>query len=327
VPALKGAETFSSPTMPKQAQSHSTRGVFAALATPRRPDSTEVDAASFFDYQDGIIKAGVDGLVIFGSTGEFVHFDVSDRVHAVSLLSKRSRVPVLVNVSHSTIEGALTLADGALMAKAVGLLIMPPYFYRYTEAQLLAFYRRFAERIDGRTQLFLYNLPFFTTPLSFPLIEELLTSGLYAGIKDSSGERELFQQLSALHASHPFLWFAGNESLFLEACRAGAEGVVSGVASAVPELIVAIHRAVGANAYDLGTHLNTLLGEFLEWLDRFPATVAIKQTAVVRGWKLDQSAFQFDSSTQSEIKKFHRWLEDWLPRTLAECAESARLKA
>src|SRR5581483_10182315 len=225
--------------MPIANAPQTTRGVYAALATPCRANSTEIDTAAFFDYLDAVVQAGTDGLVLFGSTGEFIHFDLADRMQAVSLVNKRSRVPILVNVSHSTIEGTLKLAESAIAAEAAGLLAMPPYFYRYSDAQLLAFYEQFAELAGSGTCLFLYNLPFFTNPLSFTVIRSLLASGRYAGIKDSSGDPDLFRQLRGLHAEHPFIWFVGNEALYLEARSSGANGIVSGVAGALPELIVA----------------------------------------------------------------------------------------
>src|SRR5947209_4262819 len=112
------------------------RGVYAALATPRRPDSVEADTAAYLEYLDKISAAGVDGLVFFGSTGEFVHFEISERMHVLSLAAKRSRVPVLVNVSHSTLAGARDLAEHCLDVGVSGLLLMPPYFYPYGEPEV-----------------------------------------------------------------------------------------------------------------------------------------------------------------------------------------------
>jgi dihydrodipicolinate synthase/N-acetylneuraminate lyase len=312
--------------MPKQKPVREIRGVYAALATPRRSNSSNVDTAAFFDYQDAVARAGVDGLVLFGSTGEFVHLDITDRVQAVSLICKRSRVPVLVNVSHSSLDGALTLAEAGIAADAAGLLVMPPYFYRYTEPQILAFYKQFAETLGRRARLFLYNLPFFTNPLSYPVIETLLVSGEYEGIKDSSGDRELFQRLAELHGQRAFTWFAGNESIYSEVRSAGAEGIISGVAAAIPELILALDRAIATHSAHVISRFEQMLDDFLVWLNKFPSTVAIKQAAVVRGWKLDQAAFRFDEDTQTEIRAFRKWLESWLPRVLAECGELAGVR-
>src|ERR1700685_876672 len=133
--------------MAKSKQSPRARGVYAALLTPRRPQTIEADAAALLDYLDAIVQAGVDGLVLFGSTGEFIHFDSAERNRVLALAIRRSRVPVLVNVSHSTLAGAVGRAEGAVAAGAAGLLLMPPYFYRYNDEQIAAFYSAFAKEL------------------------------------------------------------------------------------------------------------------------------------------------------------------------------------
>ncbi len=298
-------------------------GVYAALATPRRAESIEADAAALLDYMDGVVQAGVDGLVLFGSTGEFVHFDVAERVRTVALAMRRSRVPVIVNVSHSTLAGAGLLADHALEAGAAGVLLMPPYFYRYNDDQLFNFYQDFARLAGRRAAIYLYNLPQFTNPISIGLAERLLGSGTFAGIKDSSGDWEMFEALKALRSGVPFRLLAGNEWLYLRARSAGADGIVSGAAAAVPELVVALDRAISANQVERARHLNSRLEEFAGWVDRFPATVAIKQAAVRRGWKLNHFGLPPDEDTCSSLQVFQRWFEGWLPMVLAECTKEA----
>lgn len=304
-------------------QSPSAKGVYVALATPRRADSTEADAAVLLDYLDTVIRAGVDGVVLFGSTGEFVHFDTAERSRVLGLAMRRSRVPVLVNVSHSTLAGAVGLAQDALAAGAAGLMLMPPYFYRYTDDQLFAFYQAFARQVDANTCTYLYNLPLFTNPIGPELAHRLLTSGSFAGIKDSSGELSMFNGLKELQRQRSFSLLVGSESVYFQARRAGADGIVSGVSAALPELMVALDRALLTNDLDRAQKLNAHLGEFLEWINKFPATLAIKQTAVARGWKLNHSAFPLDDGTKAELDAFHHWLRSWLPAVLSDCAEAA----
>ena len=313
--------------MSKSKQSPPASGVYVALATPQRADSTEADAAVLLDYMDTVMRAGVDGLVLFGSTGEFVHFDIAERARLLSLAMRRSRVPVLVNVSHSTLAGALGLAQDALAAGASGLLLMPPYFYRYNDDQLFAFYQQFSHSLGGQTRIYIYNLPFFTNPVGPALAERLLLSGEFAGIKDSSGELPMFEALRELRLRVPFSLLVGSESLYMQARMAGADGIVSGVGAAVPELIVAIERAILANNRERAGMLNVRLSEFIEWVNRFPATVAIKQAAVARGWKLNQFAFPLDAGTSNDLETFHRWLRSWLPSVLGECAQAAAMRA
>ena len=159
-------------------------GVYAALATPRPQNSVEADVAALFDYIDAISSKGVDGLVLFGSTGEFIHFDLTERMRVLMLAKKRSRIPLLVNVAHSTLSGAIELAEDAMEADVAGLLLMPPYYFRYTGGQIAEFYRQFIAEVDGRTPVYLYNIPQFTNAIPPEVMEDLLASGAFTGIKD-----------------------------------------------------------------------------------------------------------------------------------------------
>lgn len=294
-------------------------GVYAALVTPRRPDTIEADAAAYLDYLDRVAAAGVDGLVFFGSTGEFVHFEAEERMRLVGLAVKRSRVPVLVNVSHSTFSGARDLADHAMNAGAHGLLLMPPYFYRYDDAEVQHFYEEFSTAVDNSTPLFLYNLPQSTTPLSPAVMDRLLSSGLFAGIKDSSGDWPQCERLLQLRAQHPFTLFAGHEGIYARSLQAGTDGVVSGIAAALPELPVAMKRARQKDNVEVLAQLDGRIAEFLDWISQFPTTVAIKEAADARGWVRNAVATPLHPATAGNLLRFRAWFSAWLPQTLALC--------
>ncbi len=312
--------------MPTDQQPAAATGVYAALATPRRPNSIEADGAILLDYLDTVVQSGVNGLVLFGSTGEFVHFEVAERMRVVSLAIRRSRVPVLVNVSHSTLAGAIDLAENATQAGASGLLLMPPYFYRYPDDQIRRFYEDFVRLAEAPIPLYLYNLPSFTHPISVQLATEFLSSGAFAGIKDSSLDSSMFNGLQKLKSTVRFQFLVGSEALYLQERRSGCDGIVSGIAAAIPELLVGLERAVLNGDIGKADRLNGRLQEFVEFVDRFPATVAIKQAAVARGWSLNQLAVPFDDDMSADVIAFHQWLRGWLPPVLAECENGAAVR-
>jgi dihydrodipicolinate synthase/N-acetylneuraminate lyase len=298
-------------------------GVYAALATPRRPNSTEADTAALLDYLDAITAAGVNGLVLFGATGEFIHFEIGERTRTAGLAIKRSRVPVLVNVSHSTLAGAIALADDAVGNGASGVLLTPPYFYHYAEAQIFEFYSRFVDALGGSAPIYLYNLAPFLNPISPELARRLLQTGAFAGIKDSSGDWEQFARLVEYRREHDFRLLAGNEHVYLRGRLAGADGIVSGVAAAVPELVVAMDQALVAGNRERAEALDGRMGEFLAHVERFPSTLAIRQAGAVRGWNLRHSAVPLDEDTAADVIRFHGWFREWLPQVLAECGAPA----
>ncbi len=288
-------------------------GVYAAILTPRNDDSTDTNVSAFLEYIDRICRAHVNGIVLFGSTGEFVHYDLDERMRVVSLGVKRSRVPVLVNVSHSSLRGAVDLAQQAESAQAAGVLLMPPYFYRYEDSEIERFYFDFLAQAGLSIPVYLYNLPVYTNALSPALKEKFLGSGKFAGIKDSSGSWTEFEALLSLRARRPFQALVGNESIYADGLRAGVDGVVSGVAAAIPELLVLIQAAFARGDLEAKQRLIAQLDEFLVWVGRFPASVAIKYAADFRGWLPAQLAVPLGPEATDLLQEFRAWLSDWLP--------------
>lgn len=295
-------------------------GIYAELATPRRAGLAEADTAALLDYVDTVARARVDGLVFFGAAGEFVHFDLNDRMHAVKMAIRRSRVPVLVNASHSTLDGAIALADDAIGSGAAGVLLLPPYLYRYGEADIEEFYLRFRREVPRDVPVYLYNLPFCGNEISEALAQRLLATGEFAGINDASGDWNSFESLVRVNAKIQLL--VGNERLYLNARKHGAAGCVSGVAAVVPELMVALDRALQKQPEDRAILLNGFLHEFTDRLERLPPAAGIATAAAARGWKFNNAAVPLSPASRAEQDKFCGWLRDWLPAVLKECARA-----
>src|SRR5437764_291645 len=122
-------------------------GVIVAAITPRRKNSLEADLGATLELIDFLAGAGVQGLALMGSTGEFVHLSFEDRIRLVNLAAKRSRVPILAGVSHSTLDGSVALAQQAIGGGASALLVMPPYFFRYDQEDVKYFFTQFAVEV------------------------------------------------------------------------------------------------------------------------------------------------------------------------------------
>src|SRR5579871_1767380 len=251
-------------------------GVIAAAVTPHGKRGEEPDIGATLELIDFLCAAGVQGIALLGSTGEFVNLNYDDRVRLVYLAVKRSRVPVLAGVSHSTLDGALALGREASAAGAAGLLLMPPHFFRYRQPEIREFYLRFAAEMSHGAPVYLYNIPVFTSAITSETATELLATGRFAGIKDSSGDWGYFAALNRHKREHPCTVLVGHDAVFAPARKAGADGVVSGVACAAPELLLALDRAITQNAEADAQRLDARLHEFLCRIDRFPTPVAIK---------------------------------------------------
>jgi len=296
-------------------------GVYAAAITPRR-EGPGIDLAGVFDLLDFLGRGGVDGIALMGSTGEFLHFPVIERCRLISLAVRRSRVPILAGVSHSTFDGALAMAREAGLAGAAGVLLMPPYFFSYTQEEVRHFYLQFAEAMKGSVPIFLYNIPAYTTAISAQLAIELLATGLFEGIKDSTASWDEFEALRAARERSPFTLMAGQDVLYSRARLAGADGVISGIASAIPELHVALDRALLGGQTERAESLDRRMQEFVAWIAEFPAPVAIREAAAVRGMRPGPPAVPPGPEAGRKLGEFTEWFRAWLPEMLRECGRA-----
>lgn len=236
------------------------------------------------------------------------------------LAIKRSRVPVTVNVSHSSLDGALELAREALSQGAAALLLMPPYFFPYGQPEIQEFYLRFARAAGSRIPILLYNIPAFTSPIHFDTLAHLLATGLYAGVKDSSGSLEDFRRMKMLHAQSPFTMMIGADGIFTLAREEGADGTISGVAGALPELMMGLEKAIASGAAEKRDRLEARLQEFIVWIARFPVPFGLKEAVNLRSLKTGPHALPPSPETERRLGEFREWFRGWLPEVLKEAA-------
>src|SRR5215211_8606155 len=108
--------------------------VNVAAITPYRPNGYEADLGATLELVDYLCSAGVHGIALLGTTGEFLRLSLEDRASLVRLSVKRSRVPIIAGVTHSTLDGTVMLAEEAAESGAAAVLVMPPYFISYEQA-------------------------------------------------------------------------------------------------------------------------------------------------------------------------------------------------
>ena len=278
-------------------------GVVAASLTPRRAGEPVVDLAALLEVVDFLCSAGVNGIVLFGSTGEFVHFGAADRARALSLAVKRSRCPVYANVSHSTLDSAIALADEAASAGAEGVLLMPPIYFRYDQETVRQYYLEFLGALHGILPAYLYNIPAFSTAITVETAAALIAAG-YRGIKDSSGDPEYFSGLVGACGASGAALLTGSERLYGRFRGAGASGIISGVAAAVPELVVAYESALCGGDEEGIARLGARVEEF-------PAPMIVREAANLRGLRAGAAAVPLGPGLRCRLEEFRAWFPEW----------------
>ena len=218
-----------------------------AVPVPFRSDGA-LDAAGLHPLFASLDAAGVDGVFVSGTTGEFVALDDDERD---TVLDAALRVfgpdRVYAHVGAASARQAERLTTRALDRGARHLAAITPYYLPAGPEGLRDYYRRLDAAIEaagGDARMFVYHYPARTTTTVTPeQLAELAAVPSVAGAKISGlGTDEVVPYLRAAPAG--FAVYSGNDLEFGDVVRAGAAGGVCGVASAFPEPFVALRDAL-----------------------------------------------------------------------------------
>jgi dihydrodipicolinate synthase/N-acetylneuraminate lyase len=110
-----------------------------------------------------------------------------------------------------------------------------------------------------------------------------------------------------------FTLLVGNDVVFTRARQAGADGVVSGVACAIPELMLGLDAAILSGDAVKTQRLQARLQEFISWLDHFPVPLGIREALKVRGLKVGPAAVPLGPHGRERLAAFREWFKAWLP--------------
>lgn len=297
-------------------------GVSVAAVTPRSKQG-DVDFGAAFELIDYLCAAGVSGIVLFSPAGEYASVSIEERSRLIYLARKRSRVPLIAGIGSADLDASVGLARDALDAGAAGLLLPPPYFFRYQQDDLAEFYRQFAAQVGKGAVTYLSNAPAFTSRIHVETALQLLATGSFAGLEEASGDGEAIGRLQAASIDGPpFTLFTGADSVLARSRCAGAHGAISPAACAVPELVIALDSAIRAGDSQRAARLDALLQEFLGWLHQFPYPTGLKVATGLRGLKTGPLSVPLTAEKQRKLEQFREWFPAWLPTAKKLCAHA-----
>lgn len=288
------------------------RGVYAAVLTPRRADDA-VDLPAFRSLLAFLLARGVTGFALNGATGEFC-LTTPAQLDELLIAAKDVVGPnanILCGVGSAGVHGSSTLADVAGSHAVQGLLLPMPFFFPYQQEDLHAF----GSAVAASTNLpvLLYNLPQFTSGLEKNTVCRLIADAPnIIGIKDSSGSLDILRHLT--NEDPAAVRMVGNDSALAPALRKGlCDGVVSGVACVLPELILSLYDGGNDPSSEAFQKQASLLSEFIQQLDAFPTPWGLKWIAEARGLLTASFAQPVTEHRLQQAKALTEWFARWHP--------------
>lgn len=261
------------------------KGVIVPIITTIDEDE-KIDEAKMRAQVDYVIDGGLQGILAFGSNGEFyqIEEDEMERGFQIIVDQAAGRVPVYFGIGAINTKKCVRLAKMAVKNGAKGVSILQPMFLKPNFNELFLHFKTIAEAVP-ETPVLLYNNPGRVGyTLGADLVEKLAHEvDNIVGMKDTSGDITQTEEFIRRNRDVGFKVFGGKDTLLYASLCIGAVGGVCTAGNFMPELIVDIY-----NKYVVGDIKGALEAQYKLnpvrlAMDVASFPVAAKDMAAMRG--------------------------------------------
>lgn len=230
-------------------------GTYTAIVTPFRDG--KVDEAAFERLIKMQIKAGVDGIVPVGTTGESPTLNYEEHVDVILMAVKFAggKIKVLAGTGGNSTTEAIYLTQQAEKAGADGSLQVAPYYNKPTQEGL--FQHFYAVARATKLPLMLYSIPGRCgVEIAVETVNRLAQDCVnVVGIKEAGGNSDRVSQLRAALGVN-FTIMSGDDSLTLPFMSVGAQGVVSVASNIIPAEVSRMVKAFAMGKADVALKIH-----------------------------------------------------------------------
>lgn len=281
------------------------KGVLIPVITPFEEDSS-VDEATLRQLVDFYLRTEVQGLFALGSSGQGPALSAAERKSVAEIVIEQAdgRTPVIVHVGCADTPTTVELARHAVDAGADALGVIPPYYYSDApRSAILEHFRKVSDAAD--LPIYIYENPKYCGISISPEFGVELKAAVpnIRGMKVAYGAGAMADYVKMFPDDVSV--FTGNGDIF-GLVPFGVAGMINPPTSSVPELCVALYRALEAKDYaqaaDLQDKVNRITQMFIATQKKY-GRGTIAETFRIRG---------------IPVKRFPRWETAPLPQDAVE---------
>ena len=234
--------------MKEESKSNMFTGTYTAIVTPFK--NGKLDEPALERLIKAQLRAGVDGIVPVGTTGESPTVDYEEHIHIIALAVKFAggRMKVLAGTGGNSTSEANYLTEHAEKVGADGSLQVAPYYNKPTQEGLFQHFREIARHT--RLPIVLYSIPGRCgVEIGVDTVKRLAQEcKSIVGIKEAGGNPDRVSQLRAALGAR-FEILSGDDALTLPFMAVGAQGVISVASNVIPRPVAQMVKA-----YTAGKH-------------------------------------------------------------------------
>ncbi len=202
-------------------------------------DDYAIDHEKTGDLVDYLVKKNYcDSLIIAGTNGEFYALSEDERkaLFKTAQMAADDRIPIIAGTGANTTRQTIEYSKVAEDLDYDGVMILPPYYGKPTQEEVLQHFEDIAREID--LPIIIYNIPIFTGVNIVPqTTEKLARIDNVIAIKEEAGINPVQCSEVALNTPADFTVYSGDDVMVLQILVQGGSGVVSGGSHVVGDLM------------------------------------------------------------------------------------------
>tara|TARA_B110000263_G_scaffold12592_1_gene10602 strand:+ start:324 stop:1214 length:891 start_codon:yes stop_codon:yes gene_type:complete len=242
-------------------------GAITALVTPMRQNG-DIDYPSLESLIEMQIDNGISSIVAVGTTGESATIEVSEHIEVIEFFVKKinGRIPLIAGTGANATKEAVYLTNSAKDLGVDAVLLVTPYYNKPTQEGLYQHYMSIADAVE--IPQILYNVPSRTAVhIESKTVSRLAQHQNITGLKDATGDMEIFEQLNELCAleiqNNNFCLYSGDDETSYEFIKRGGHGTISVTSNLLPALVSSMYQ----NAKDKNPEAKKI-NEYLSGINR-----------------------------------------------------------
>lgn len=264
-----------------------------------------------------LIKHGVGGLYVGGSTGEGLLQQPEERKQMLSAVLEEAagQVPVIAHIGAMSTNESIDLALHAKAEGADAISAVPPFYYSYSNEAVASHWLAIVEKSE--MPFIIYHIPSTTGfQLSVDLLRTMVQSPKVIGVKCSSPSTFELQQFKAA-GGEEFLVFNGPDEQYLAGRVMGADAGIGGTYGVMPELFVKLDQWIQSGKLDEARKLQEDINEIIVKLLQVPIYHALKELLKLRGIDcggVREPLQQLNEHQRQDMAAVHRQIMDTIEK-------------
>lgn len=205
----------------------------------------EVDGGKVELLTEYMVKKGVKGVYVGGSSGECIYQTVADRKLTLEHVMRAAggKLTVIAHVACNNTAESRELAAHAESLGVDAIASIPPIYFHLPEYAIAEYWNDISSAAPN-TDFIIYNIPQLAgVALTMPLFREMKKNPRVAAVKNSSMPTQDIQMFKA-EGGEGFVVFNGPDEQLVAGLAIGADGGIGGTYGVMPELYLRIMELV-----------------------------------------------------------------------------------